>query len=307
MHSSDTSKPVLGMVLKGYPRISETFISNEILLLERLGIQVRLFPMRHPRENFCHASIKEIQARVDYLPTYHWSDLHVLLYHNALLALKKPSAYARALVLTARRFLRKRKIATVKHLFQAGYMVNRFFLNSPEIKHIHSHFAHSPTSVTMFAGMLSGLPFSFTAHAKDIYTSDPCQIREKIDLASFVVTCTQYNKQYLTQISQGAKTSIHCIYHGIDIKLFSETGRRNKAAEEPYSLMTVAKKKKKKGLPTIYAALKILQDQGIAFNHTLVGDGDDRADILQLIRQLGLQNNCRWAGTQTHNEVLALF
>jgi len=307
MNSSATAKPVLGMVLKGYPRISETFISNEVLLLEKLGIQVRLFPMRHPRENFSHASVKEIQARVDYLPTYLWSDLHILLYHNILLALKKPSAYTRALVLAARRFLRKRKIATVKHLLQAGYMVNRFFLNSPEIKHIHSHFAHSPTSVTMFASMLSGLPFSFTAHAKDIYTSDPAQIREKINLASFVVTCTQYNKQYLSQISQGSKTPIYCVYHGIDVKLFSETGRRSKAAKEPYSLMTVARITEKKGLSTIYAALKILQDQGIAFNHTLVGDGDDRDDILQLIRQLGLQNNCRWAGAQTHNEVLALF
>ncbi len=307
MHSSTASKPVLGMVLKGYPRISETFISNEILLLERMGIGVRLFPMRHPREDFCHASVKEIQARVDYLPTYLLSDLHILLYHNILLALKKPSAYAKALALTAKRVLRKRKIATLKHLLQAGYMVNRFLLNSPEIKHIHSHFAHSPTSVAMFAASLSGLPFSFTAHAKDIYTSDPAQIREKIDLASFVVTCTHYNKQYLTQISQGSKTAIHCVYHGIDVKLFSETHRGNRAAKEPYSLMTVARMTEKKGLPTVYAALKILQDKGLAFNHTLVGDGDDRDDILQLIQHLGLQNNCRWAGTQTHNEVLERF
>lgn len=307
MHSSVTAEPVLGMILKGYPRISETFISNEILLLERLGIQVRLFPMRHPRENFCHASVKEIKARVDYLPTYLWSDLHILFYHNFLLALKKPGAYARTLALAAKRFLRKRNIATLKHLLQAGYMVNRFLLNSREIKHLHSHFAHSPTSVTMFAGMLSGLPYSFTAHAKDIYTSDPAQIREKIDMASFVITCTRYNKQYLSRLSRGSTTSVHCVYHGIDVKLFSETGRKNKTAKEPYLLMTVARMTEKKGLPTVYAALKILQDKGIAFNHTLVGDGDERDGILRLIKKLGLQNSCRWAGTQTHHEVLELF
>ena len=69
-------KPVLGMILKGYPRISETFISNEILLLEKLGFTMRLFPMRKPRESFSHASVKEIQARVDYLPTELLPDFH---------------------------------------------------------------------------------------------------------------------------------------------------------------------------------------------------------------------------------------
>ena len=301
------SYPVLGMILKGYPRISETFISNEILLLEKLGIQVRLFPMRHPREDFCHASVNEIQARVDYLPTYLWSDLHILLYHNVFLAIKKPASYIRALGLTAKRFVRKRNLATLKHLLQAGYMVNRLLLNSPEVKHLHSHFAHSPTSVTMFASMLSGLPFSFTAHAKDIYTSDPAQIKEKIDLASFVVTCTKYNKQYLAQIAQDSQTPIHCVYHGIDIELFSESTQENSEAKEPYSLMTVARMTEKKGLPTIYAALKILQNKGVSFTHTLVGDGDDRDETLQLIKQLDLQQNCHWAGTQTHDDVLELF
>lgn len=56
------------MILKGYPRISETFISNEILLLEKLGFRLHIFSMRQPRENFSHESVKQIQAPVDYLP-----------------------------------------------------------------------------------------------------------------------------------------------------------------------------------------------------------------------------------------------
>ena len=79
----NTAKPVMGMVLKGYPRISETFISNEILLLESLGLSLRLFSMRKPRENFSHESVKKIQARVDYLPTELLIDLHrnILILH----------------------------------------------------------------------------------------------------------------------------------------------------------------------------------------------------------------------------------
>ena len=171
--------PVLGMILKGYPRISETFISNEILLLEKLGFTIHLFSMRKPREDFTHDSVKKIRARVDYLPESLLKPLPRLLYHNLMLASKNPGVYVAALKTAWRRFLRTRKSATLKHLFQAGYLANRL-LPASGVTHLHAHFAHSPTSVALFTSRLTGLPFSFTAHAKDIYTSDPRQLGEKI-------------------------------------------------------------------------------------------------------------------------------
>ncbi len=63
----------------------------------------------------------------------------------------------------------------------------------------------------------------------------------------------------------------------------------------------------KKGLPTLYRALKILHDKGVPFNHTLIGDGDDRDKILNLISSLDLDKNCKWIGTQTHEEVVRYF
>ena len=162
--------PTLAYILKGYPRISETFISNEILLLERLGFHMHLFPMRHPRESFCHDSVKQIQARVDYLPTELLLEFPKLLLPNIFLAVKRPSLYKQSLQLAHIRFKRTGKLATFKHLLQAGFLCNNHLLNDTTIAHLHGHFAHSPTSVTMFASLLSGKPFSFTAHAKDIYT-----------------------------------------------------------------------------------------------------------------------------------------
>ena len=215
-----TNPPVLGMILKGYPRISETFISNEILLLERLGFTLHLFSMRRPREAFSHDSIKKIRAPVDYLPETLFTSLPRLLFHNFLLAGKRPGNYVTALRTAFRRLLRTRKIATVKHLLQAGYLVRRFLPDSGVV-HLHAHFAHSPASVALFASRLSGVDFSFTAHAKDIYTSDPQQLREKIAQARFVVTCTEYNKRFLNEISSKGTTPIHRIYHGIGIDFFS--------------------------------------------------------------------------------------
>lgn len=297
----ENGKPVLGMVLKGYPRISETFISNEILLLERLGFSIHLFSMRHPREAFSHKSVKSIRAKVDYLPHTILKSLPLFLYHNILFAAKHPSRYAGAAGVAFRRFLRTRKSATIKHLLQAGLIVHKF-MPGQNIVHLHAHFAHSPTSVAMFASRLSGLDFSFTGHAKDIYTSDPRQLKEKIRFARFVCTCTEYNKIFLEKTG-GGTTRVHRVYHGIDLTLFNG-GNDNTAPEAPFEIFTVARMVPKKGLPTVYHALKLMKERGILFRHTLVGDGDDREKTLRLITDLNLDDQCRWLGTLTHEKVL---
>ena len=81
-----SQRPAIAYILKGYPRISETFISNEILLLEQLGFSIRLISMRHPRESFCHDSVKQIKAKVDYLPTELLLEFHRLLLPNIFLS-----------------------------------------------------------------------------------------------------------------------------------------------------------------------------------------------------------------------------
>ena len=296
------TKPILGMILKGYPRISETFISNEILLLERLGFHIHLFSMRHPRESFSHQSINQIKAPVDYLPETLLANLPRFLYHNFLLAIRIPGRYARACKTALRRFARTHKTATIKHLLQAGYLVHHL-LSDHDVVHLHAHFAHSPTSVAMFASQLSGLPFSFTAHAKDIYTTNPRQLREKIALARFVVTCTEYNKHYLSALLKDEDTPIHRIYHGIDLDLFSSNYKK-KETLPPYRILTVARLTEKKGLPTVYRALRHLYDQGFPIQHTLIGDGDDRDKILSLINELQMNHVAEWVGTQPHHVVL---
>jgi glycosyltransferase involved in cell wall biosynthesis len=271
--------PVLGIILKGYPRISETFISNEILLLEKLGFKIHLFSMRHPREPFCHESVTKIKATVDYLPESILAHLPKLLFHNVLQIGKRPGEYVRTLKAALKRFLRTKKPATLKHVLQAGYLVDRLLPGSGVV-HLHAHFAHSPTSVAMFANL-----------------------REKILLARFVVTCTEYNRHYLMGFTNGDQFPIHRIYHGIDINLFSDH-KKEAEPSSPYQIFTVARMTRKKGLQTVYKALRHLRDKGFQIEHTLIGDGDDREEILSLIDQLGLKPITRWLGTQPHRVVL---
>lgn len=302
---TDGNRPVLGMILKGYPRISETFISNEIFLLEQLGFSIHLISMRHPRGSFAHKSVTKIQAEVDYLPETLLLPLPKFLYHNIQLAIKRPRVYFEAFKTAIRRFFRTHKSATFKHLLQAGYLVHRL-LPRRNIIHLHAHFAHSPASVAMFAAGLSGLPFSFTAHAKDIYTSNPKQLAEKLGLARFAVTCTDYNRRYLNSLSIPGKTPIYRVYHGIDLNLFSMQAA-DIAPSAPFRILTIARLTRKKGLHTVLRAIRTLVDDGMPMEHTLIGDGEDRKTVLSLIKTLNLEKTVQWIGTQPHDVVLDYY
>jgi len=296
------SPPVLGMILKGYPRISETFISNEIELLEQQGASIRIFSMRQPREAFAHPSIRRIRARADYLPETLLKPLPRFLLHSARLAARSPQAVTAAWTLALQRYGRSRRLATFKHFFQAALLVDRLLPAAP-VAHFHAHFAHSPTSVAFFASRLSGLPFSFTAHAKDIYTSRPDQLADKIDAARFVVTCTQYNQRHLNGLAPQAAGKIHCIYHGIDLGLFANATAQRRPAP-PFEILTVARLTAKKGIATVLNALSLLKDQGLAFSYTLIGDGDDRPKVVAQIKALDLGGRVRLLGTCPHPVVL---
>jgi glycosyltransferase involved in cell wall biosynthesis len=108
-------------------------------------------------------------------------------------------------------------------------------------------------------------------------------------------------------LCDGEPGEIHRIYHGIDTRLFSLSQDGISKAETPYRILTVARLIAKKGLPTVYQALKVLKDKGIDFKHTLIGDGEDRETILAVIKDLGLTANTRCLGTQPHEVVLDYY
>lgn len=299
--------PVLGMILKGYPRISETFIANEIRLLEERGLRIRIFSMRPGREGFYHPIVQRIRARVDYLPETFLPNARRLLWRNLRLLLRRPARYLGGLLLLLRRLRRTRNPATLRHFLQAGWLVEKLLPGSG-VAHLHAHFAHSPTSVALFASRLSGIPYSFTAHAKDIYTSRPELLRDKIAGARFVATCTEYNRRYLAGLAAESAARIHRIYHGIDTALFAADDGARLSPSPPYRILTVARLMPKKGIPTILEALAQLAGRGTAFTYTLIGDGPERGRLAAAAARLGLTGErCRFLGTQPHPVVLAHY
>lgn len=291
---------VIGMILKGYPRISETFISNEILLLESLGFRIHIISMREPREDFTHGSVRRIRAKVSYLPSELATGLPRLLPPFLTLWRARPREIRAALSLAWRRYRRTCRLATFKHLLQGAYIVQKVLPGSG-ITHLHAHFAHSPASVAMFASLLGGLPFSFTAHAKDVWTQEPGQLAGKIDRAKFVVTCTHANHAYLAELSK-ERTPIYTVYHGIDLQFFAPNGRLP-TARPPFRILTVARLTGKKGLSTVLRAIKLLRQRGLSFNYELIGEGEQRTELEALVRELGLEDVVSMPGVQAHETI----
>lgn len=296
----------LGMILKGYPRISESFISTEILLLESHGLPIEIYSLRLPREDFSHAHVKRIKAPVTYMPEYVFPNWRQFAKSNARLWRRIGSHYTKCLTGAVARAFQRRKPATLRHFLQAGHL-SAIRLSSSPIAHIHAHFCHTPASVALFASELTGIPFSFTAHAKDIYTSEPDQLVRKISTARFVVTCTRYNAAYLSRLAKqgGCTTPIHTIYHGIDLDLFSFGP--SPSPTPPYRILSVGRLVPKKGYPDLLKALQILDSRGVDFQFTHIGSGEMEGEIRAMIGTYSLGKRAVLLGTLPHSEVVKYY
>lgn len=297
-----TTRPVIGMILKGFPRISETFISNEIALLEELGFKIVIISMRRPRESFTHRSVERIKAPVFYLPSQLRGNLIRLAWANLAVFVQRPAAYTHALGVMKEKFAHSRSLATLKHLLQAGYLVHHA-LPGQGVDRLHAHFAHSPTSVAQFAHLLTGLPFGFTGHAKDIYTQRPQALADKLSQADLVVTCTDYNRRHLADLN-GARVQL--VYHGIDNSLFAFRGVKHpeKGADAPYRILCVARMVEKKGLDILLEAMAHLRRRGLNCRLRHIGDGPLKESLQARSRNLGLEDSVEWLGVLSHEHVV---
>lgn len=292
------TQATIGYLLKGYPRLSETFILNEIFQLEQSGLQLEIFALRNPQESHVHETVKKIKAPVTYISDYPWRFWQKFLSANLRLFFSKPLTYLQSLKQAIQYSLQQRDSSPFKRFVQAAFMVKVHLEKHPSnagggITHLHAHFANDPTSMAYFVQQLSSIPFSFTAHAKDIYTQDQDFLQRKIGAAKFVITCTHYNHQLLTKLGKDG-TPIHPIYHGIDLDTFKSKPHIQFQAT-PH-ILSVGRLVPKKGFLILLDALHILASQGLDFCCNIVGDGPQQAELQQRIDQLGLNGRVNLLG-----------
>jgi glycosyltransferase involved in cell wall biosynthesis len=307
--SSSAPKPApapgraVAFVLKGYPRLSETFIAQEIRALEARGLPIRIVSLRRPTDRERHPVHREVAAPVLYLPEYLWREPVRVL--RAWLAGRKRSTYRAARAAFAADLKRDPTPNRIRRFGQALVLAREL---PPEVGALHAHFIHTPASVARYAAILCGLPWSVSAHAKDIWTTPAWETREKLAAASWAVTCTEAGQRHLGNLAP-APDRVTLVHHGLDGERFpaseaARAARNGGDSGDPVRLLSVGRAVPKKGYADLLAALaRLPRDLNWRLVH--IGGGPLRKSLQRQARRLGIAERIDWRGAQAQQAVLA--
>jgi glycosyltransferase involved in cell wall biosynthesis len=294
----------VAFVLKGYPRLSETFIAQEIAALERRGLDILIVSLRQPTDARRHAVHEEIRAPLLYLPEYLLFEPFRVL--RAWWRIRKLTTYSATFGSWWKDLLRDPTANRIRRFGQALVLAAEL---PSDVKRLHAHFLHTPASVTRYAAALLGLPWTGSAHAKDIYTTPEWEKREKLADCEWLVTCTAANRDHLAALAPQGKVEL--VYHGIDLARFSPSIashrlRDGKNAADPVVILSVSRLVEKKGTEVLLDALARLPAH-LHWRFVHVGGGPLKKAMAQLAAQLNITSRVEWLGALTQDEVLAQY
>jgi len=170
------------------------------------------------------------------------------------------------------------------------------------IGHLHAHFASAPAAVTRLAGRWAKVPYTFTAHAKDIFHGSVRaeDLRRKLGDAAAVITVSDYNRDYLTRAYGAAAARVQRVYNGLDLEQF----RYESPTERPPRIAAVGRLVEKKGFADLVEACAILRARGLAFRCEIVGTGPLEPTLQALVQSRGLEGLVQLIGPRPRCEVI---
>ncbi len=283
----------VGYVLKSYPRLSQTFIVNELLAHEAAGLSIEILSLRPPRDEPRHAGVARVRAPVHYLAGADACAVGLADARAALLALRPRAAAALAAA----------EGEPEVEVFQA-LQVARIALEHG-FEHLHAHFGNVAAAVARLAAAFSGLPYSFTAHAIDIFHRkvQPDILRRKLSDAAAVVTVSEFNLHWLRERYGEAAGAVRRIYNGLDMAEFAFAS----PLDRPPLILAVGRLVEKKGFADLVDACAVLARRGCRFSCLIVGDGPQEQALRERIGELGLAGYVQLAGLRTQEAVKRLI
>ena len=289
------------VLVKGYPRLSETFIAQELLALERRGLRPLIVSLRRPTDRRMHELNRRIRAPVLYLPEYLHQEPGRVLRALARLPWRRPFWRAAGVWLAD-----LRRDPTPNRGRRFGQALVLAAELPAEVDWLHVHYLHTPGSVARYASILRGLPFSVSAHAKDVWTIPNWEKREKILAARWVVTCSRMNHRHLRSLAPSA--DIELVYHSLDAERFPAPAARAPGPdggdpERPVTILCVARAVEKKGLDLLLAALALLPPE-LSWRLVHIGGGPLAGGLADLAGRLSIAQRVSWLGARTQDEVL---
>ena len=264
-----------------FPHVSETFIVREVNGVVAEGVDVELRSLYPPVDATVHPEAERWMDRLrrpsprDGVAAAAW-----WLVRRPLRLASSTAAVIAAYAHSPR--LLVRALATVplaaahaKEIRAAG-----------RVRHVHAHYATYPALAAWLVKRLTGVPYSFTAHAHDLYV-DQSMLRRKVRDAAFVVTISDFNRRFLEPYGGGADV-VHCGIDPVGIAF----APRTPPVEGPVRALCVASLQEYKGHAVLLEALATLDRVEV----DLVGGGELREELEQRAAELGIADRVRFHG-----------
>ncbi len=292
---------MIAVLLKGWPRLSETFIARELEALEARGLTLTLWSLRHPTDTKTHPVHARVKGAVTYLPEYLHNEPGRVF--RAWRKLRWTPGYRAAKTLFNADWKRDRTRNRIRRFGQALVLAAEL---PPGTKALYAHFIHTPGSVTRYTSALTGLPFAISAHARDIWTTPDWDLAAKLAEARFVTTCTADGHARLASLSPGKPP--HLGRHGLDLTAWPEASirpaRDGANPADPVTILSVGRAVEKKGYPTLLKALGLLP-AALNWRFVHIGGGPLRDTLKKQAETLGISARLTWRGSLSEDDVRA--
>ena len=279
----------IGYVLKMYPRLSETFIVNEILANEAAGLQIDIFSLRQPVDGRFHESLSRVRAPVCYIAD--GTPKIELFWQEIVKSIGRRGGSGLSIA--------DLENESAKDVYQAILLAQK--VREYGISHLHAHFASAATTVARLASQMANVPYSFTAHAKDIFHQDVRldDLHRKLGQAKRVITVSDFNVRFLQETFGPAAARVQRIYNGLDLDHF----RYTTPSQRKPKVLAVGRLVEKKGFSDLISACSILSTRGSEFHCDIVGDGLLREQLDRQVKELNLEALVRLHGSQPQGVV----
>ncbi len=284
-----TTQARVAYVLKVYPRFSQTFVVNEILAHEAAGLSLDIFSLRLSDDVRFHESLARVRSPV----------------HQIRCPSSKAPAFLGQLHATAKLLPKVWQVVAdnpdviASDMHQA--MVLALAVHEKGIRHLHAHFGTIATTTSRLAARMTGITYSFTAHAKDIYheSVDKQVLHNKLADAAAVVTVSDYNLKYLRSNYATAADRVVHIDNGLPLQEFPF----NEPRDRNPLILAVGRLVEKKGFAELIRACGLLKAKGQRFRCEIAGGGVLKDELSGLIQNLGLADCVFLLGPRPQGEI----
>lgn len=284
-----------------FPSLTETFIYREVMELKRRDVAVALYSLRKPGETEVSDEARKLRDETVYLLPVSTGEL---LASHAWFFGRAPLTYLGTLVkmVTGTHNSCRDRVRSLTHFGEGAVLARRMVREG--ITHIHSHYASQSTSVARVVHLLTGIPYSFTGHAHDIW-HDRLLLPEKLREAAFVATCSTFAKRFIAREDEGCDAKVHVVYHGLDVRKFiPPVGNKTRVRNR---ILSVGSLGPTKGFPDLIRACALLRQKLQDFECVIVGEGPMRDELERLISDLGLSGTVRLVGSVPQEGLIGFY